>query len=482
MPASCMVNFEGETVTCIDNQQDKTRKSPPGRRYPLNSAERKNKLQEQTTQETISLEEPGAPAAKPITRVPGIPEWVKTTTGKLKSVQFRYSVPSDEASSFAKRFAQAEYNRDPWESMPLPTGHGAYGTTNDLFTRIKTAIVEQTHLSDKDCALLTLWIFSTWFHDVLSIAPGLVITGSAYDGDGVLRALYPFCYHPVLVAGMSDAVLGGIKWLMKPALLIFEPNLSKRLAALLCSSTRRGYVALRAASGAPRSAFDYYGPKAIYAGEDPPIRTMLQHCVHINASPAPSAYTQHVSRVSEEMTQSMQNQLLRYRSEHLPAVSKLELSAAGFSPDFNAIASALGECIVDAPDLRNELVSLLGPYSEQQIAERFDDLGTLAVRAVLSLCHQGKVQILVSEIAAEVNRVLRGRGERLQLSPEKAGHRLKKAGLLSRRMGAAGNGFQLDHATQVRLHEVAAAHGCVGLDQDGTNLHCQLCNENKQTV
>jgi DNA-binding IscR family transcriptional regulator len=401
------------------------------------------------------------------------------TSGKLKSVQFRYSFPSDEANFVGKKFAQAEYKRDPWESMPLPTGYAAYGTTEELFARIKLAIAEQTHLSDKDSALLTLWVFSTWFHDVLSIAPGLVITGPAHDGDAVLHALYPFCYHPILVAGMTGAALSVIKWDKKPTLLIFEPNLSRRLAALLCSSTRRGYLALRTVSGAPRSAFDYYGPKAIYAGEDPPIRAMLQHSVHINASPAPGVYSQHVARMSEEMTQSLQNQLLRYRSEHLPEVSKLELYAAGLSPDFNAIASALGECIVDAPDLQDELVSLLDPYSEQQIAERIDDLGTLAVGAALALCHQGKDQVRVGEIAAEVNRIQKERSERLQYSAEKVGHRLKRAGLLTRRLGAAGNGLLMDHATQAQLHEVARAYGCVGLSNNKENQHCPICQQNK---
>jgi hypothetical protein len=59
---------------------------------------------------------------------------------------------------------------------------------------------------------------------------------------------------------------------------------------------------------------------------------------------------------------------------------------------------------------------------------------------------------------------------------------LKKAGLLSRRMGAAGNGFQLDHATQVLLHEVAAAYGCVGLTENNENLHCTLCEQNKKLM
>ena len=45
--------------------------------------------------------------------------------------------------------------------------------------------------------------------------------------------------------------------------------------------------------------------------------------------------------MTEEMTQKMQNQLLGYRSKHLPDVSKSELCAANLSPDFNAIASTL---------------------------------------------------------------------------------------------------------------------------------------------
>jgi hypothetical protein len=426
-----------------------------------------------------ALNGPEMPATTPATKVDGIPEWVRTTSGELKSVQVRYSLSYDEASLFEKGRARAEYKRDPWERMLVPTDYAAYGTTEALFARIKLAISEQTHLSDKDSALLTLWVFSTWFADVLSLAPGLIISGPPHEGDAILRALYAFCYHPVLVAGMTGATLSAIQWDKKPTLLIFEPNLSRRSAAIFCSSTRRGYLALRTVPGAPKSAFDYYGPKAVYAGEDPPIRAMLQHCIHINALPASGAYSQHVAPMPEEMAQEMQNQLLRYRSEHLPEVSKLETCAANLSPDFNAIASALGECIVDAPDLQNELVSLLTPYSDQQIAERLDELGALAVGAALALCHQGKDQILINEIATEINRILKDRGERMQYSPEKVGHALKKAGLFSRRVSAAGNGFVLDHATQVRIHEVAANYGCVGLTDDNENLHCLLCQQNK---
>jgi hypothetical protein len=205
----------------------------------------------------------------------------------------------------------------------------------------------------------------------------------------------------------------------------------------------------------------------------------LQNYLHISASCAPEVESLHAVPLSDETKQSFQNQLLEYRLKNLPEVVKSDFSVSGLSSEVNGIATALARCIVDAPDLRAQLVLLLTPYSEHELAERRDSLGMLVVGAALSLCHQGKDQVLVGEIAAEVNRIQKDRGERLQYSPEKVGHKLKKAGLLSRRLGAAGNGFLMDHATQVLIHEVATSYGCVGLADDKENLHCQLCQQYK---
>lgn len=206
---------------------------------------------------------------------------------------------------------------------------------------------------------------------------------------------------------------------------------------------------------------------------------MLEHCIHVHVTVSQDARTQEVARISEETTEVIQNQLLRYRSEHLPEVSKLELHAAGLSPDFNAIASALGECIVSAPELQSELLSLLDPYSEHQIAERLDGLGDLAIGAALALCHAGKDRVRVAEIAAEVNRIQNERGERLHFSPERVSHQLRKMGLLTRRLGSTGNGLLFHRTTQLLLHNVARAYGCVSWTREDKVLHCPFCVENK---
>lgn len=407
-------------------------------------------------------------------------EWVRRKDGSLGSSRFELSAPIEATKIFQQMIDRGDYNRDPWERIPFPTGTADYRTTSDLFANIKLAIKGQTHLSDRDCALLTLWIFATWLHVALPLAPGLAITGCAHEADVLLRTLRALCYHPVLLVGMTNATLEGIRWRLNPTLLIVEPALSKRMAVMLGCSTGRGYLArIKAGGGQCYPPPDYFGPKAVYLGENMSANSELRHYLRINTSTVPRVESQRTVPLSEELKQSLQNQLLAYRLHSMPAVIASEFNVAGLSPEANAIAAALGRCVVGAPQLQAEIVSMLTPFSDHQLAERLDDLGMLTIGTALTLCHQGKNQVLVGEIAAEVNRIQKERGERLMYSPEKVGHRLRKAGLITRRLGAAGNGLLLDLATRTLLHDVAGAYGCAGLTDGNESLHCPLCAENK---
>src|ERR1039458_4616365 len=161
-----------------------------------------------------------------------------------------------------------------------------------------------------------------------------------------------------------------------------------------------------------------------HLGADLPATSMI-NSVHINASDTVKGESHRASHLSEEMIQHFQDQLLKYRVNNIQEVFQSDFNASGLSSEAHAIANALGACIVDAPTLQAEVVSLLMPQSQQQIAERLDDLGTLVDGAAFSLCHQGKDAILVGEIATEVNRILQSRGETLRFSAEKVGHKLK---------------------------------------------------------
>jgi hypothetical protein len=122
---------------------------------------------------------------------------------------------------------------------------------------------------------------------------------------------------------------------------------------------------------------------------------------------------------------------------------------------------------------------LLTPFESQRQADRSTSLEALTLEATLNLVHSGQGQILVNEIANEVNRIALARGERLHYSAETIGHRLKKIGLVTRRLGKAGKGLVMDLTTMAGVHDLVAVYGGGGLEQDENNLSCPLCTENK---
>jgi hypothetical protein len=364
--------------------------------------------------------------------------------------------------------------RRPMRGIPLPIREEPYGTTVELLTQIRKTILEQISVSNEVSAVLTYWVLSTWFMESLPIAPCLVITGASHEGDMVLRTLKVFCRFPLLMAGVSSASLRGIDWTLRPTLLLSEPNLSKQMTAVLGCSTSQGYLV-----GTAGKYQDYFGSKAIYLGEDPPIHAMPRFSLHVNAASMSKAGPGYARPLSNSIAQSFQDRLVDYRLKNLVRVHNSDFDASSLHSDTRSVANALGACIVDAPDLQAELVSLLVPRAQQQLEDRSNSHEALVIEGTLSLCHQGKLQIFVKEIADEVNRIQASRGETLRFTAEKVGHKLKKVGLCTRRLSSAGNGLLIDHTTRVRLHEVAAAFLDAGFVPDDQNLHCSLCNENK---
>jgi hypothetical protein len=144
------------------------------------------------------------------------------------------------------------------------------------------------------------------------------------------------------------------------------------------------------------------------------------------------------------------------------------------------VANALGACVVRSPKLQNELISLLAPQVEQRLADRSSSLKGMTIEAILSISHQGKSKLLAAEIAVAVNVIAKAHGERLEFKPENIGRALKNLGLFTRRLGKYGRGLVVDQATLIRVHELAAVYGGVGLEQDENNLRCPLCIQNKR--
>ena len=414
------------------------------------------------------------PTARQYSKRPGPPEVVLGENKYPTFQDFLVPVEAGHESSLEGILERGKALCSPTRGIPLPVRNEPCGTTSELFTQVRKAILEQTSLSNQVSALLTYWCLSTWFTNSLEIAPCLVITGSSFEGDVVLRTLKTFCRFAFLMAGVTSADLKKINWIARPTLLLFDPNLTKQMAALLACSTSPGYMV-----NTTKGYLDYFGPKAIYLGENLPTHPIPPSSIHVNATAMSKVGQGYGRPLSDSIVQSFQNRLFDYRLKNMVRVNDSEFDASDLPPDTRAVANALGACIVDAPELQEELVSLLTPRAQQQLGERSSSLEALAAEATLRLCHQGKQQIFVREIADEVNRIQTSRGETVNFTAEKVGHKLKKVGLYTRRLGSAGNGLLVDRATYVLVHEVATALLGAGFNSDDENIYCHLCDEKK---
>lgn len=341
--------------------------------------------------------------------------------------------------------------------------------TRELYLEIKHMIARRTCLSDRVSALLSFWAVSTWFQDALQVFPLLVITGPAHEAITVLNVLNELCCKPALLAAFKQ---GDLKDLRGHTLLISARNWDNRTATLLGNLTNRNFLLLE-----ERSLLGCAGSRAIYVGEDAAVKR-VQNSIHVDAT-VPLDHDAVVDRWVPGTIDVLRKRISAYRTRHLARVRSLEFNPCGLSREANVIANALGSCIVEAPELQTQLVALLKPQAQQQIADRSDSDEALVVGAALALCHQGKNEVFVKEIAVEANRLLESRGETRKLTPEKVGHKLKKVGIFTRRLSHAGNGLILDQATRTRLQEVGAAYRGEDLIQDDQNLHCLLPERNE---
>ena len=338
-----------------------------------------------------------------------------------------------------------------YESLLLPTDVVRHYASQDVFDSIFALLQHTSVLSEEQCELLTFWSMASWFADVLPFIPRLTITGSKYAADLLFRGLRCACRRPVLLSGMSSAVLKSIPISeLMPSCFILATNPSNRASALLEASDQKGYLV---ASGGQMQ--QCYCVKCVYLGEEP--RKSVPEGIHIHLAPNASLPVRPLP--SDLSVQALQNQLLSYRTFNLDRIRASEFTANDLLPEFDAVARALGAAIVDDSFLQERVVQLLRESNEQARVDRSSGLKGLVLRAVLFHCHQNdQQQVFAREIADTVNRLYSEEGESLKVSSETVGHVLKSLGLYSCRLGNGGRGLRLDKSTQSKAHELCHAY------------------------
>jgi hypothetical protein len=413
-----------------------------------------------------------APKPKPPSLVPLIDKilrdngCVPTPTDTTPEAGFPVSVVA-EGTDDAVLAQPREIFPTPLEA-PLPPPRVA--TAVELFTWLKRCVLAQTHLPEDAAEIVAFWVISSWFQDALTVLPCLVITGPAHDAWGVLHVLGDFCRQAAMLAGFRRSHLGVLRWGCLTN-VVSEPNLDKRTAGLLSNLTDRNFLVVEGGS-----LTRYSKSTAIYAGENPETHT-IQNSIHIHITPInaePSATPEWL----EKMIERLPVHLDQYRTKNLRCVYRAKWVPSGLSSETAAIATALGRCIVDAPELLQNLVALLKAQDQQHLSELSNTTEAIVLEATRALSRDGREHAYAKEIAAEANRLLEARGETVRLSPEKVGHQLKRLGLRTHPLSQTGNGLTFDKATLARIQQLAAVYMMEDAPAETENLHGSQTTEN----
>lgn len=359
-----------------------------------------------------------------------------------------------------------------YQSLILPTRPQRFGSARELFDSIRALLRNHAMLAEKECSLLAYWSMATWFVDDLPFFPSLAITGPAFSADLLFRTLAAVCRRPVLLADVTPAALRVLPLdELMPTLLIREPRLSKRLAALLDASNQPGYLVCDG-----KNLQRFYCAKCIYMGEHAGNHLLTPNNIHVHVGGNLRRFLP--SPPSDDVIDDLQCRLLCYRFAYHDAVVASKVRAPGlqFRPEVSAMAQTLSMPVEHDPELQRGVIELLQERDQQSRVDRASGQDGMVLRAVLWHCHQpdGR-QVFVRDIAATANQLYRQEGESLKISNEAVGHVLKNLGLYTRRLGNAGRGLVLDKTMQSRAHELGYANEVLTDSNDASA--CGYCHK-----
>ena len=91
----------------------------------------------------------------------------------------KHATVAPEIGVGGRHYVPPEIDPSLWRRLRLPSGFAPYGSTTELFDRIRSLITKYSGLSDEYSRLLTYSTFASHFVDCLQTAPCVVLHGCA---------------------------------------------------------------------------------------------------------------------------------------------------------------------------------------------------------------------------------------------------------------------------------------------------------------
>jgi hypothetical protein len=355
--------------------------------------------------------------------------------------------------------------------LQLPSTTAEYGSTRKLFTEI-SALISRTQVGDDLVKALSFCVFASWMSDYLPEAPFLWIVAPPMTAVGPLLQIMPLlCCRSFVVSDISAARFRFLPADLRPT-LVMEVNVQSRQLLNLLRASKR-HRALIAAGG---KAVDAFGARVVFAHEplrDPAIAGFpLELVLPPTFQYIPLMNSSEAERVAAEY----QAKLLRYRILNWDKVRTPAFDLNQFTVPMQQTAHTLIASIVDDDELQSQIVPLLQTLDHEIRVDRASLLPAIVLEALLGRCHSTTGKYFpVADLTGDVNTILRGRGEMLELSGENIGWKLRALGLHTDFITGGNKGLVLLNDVRKRIHDLAAAYGVRTLRELPVKIDCPLC-------
>jgi len=341
-------------------------------------------------------------------------------------------------------------------AMRFPSKTAKYGSTRKLFAEITSLIARATQVGDSVVLPLAFFVFATWLADCLPVAPFVWMMSPPTTTAAPLRQLLSLlCRRAFFLSDISSARFQSLPMDLHPTLLgeVFQPT--QRVLNMLHASTRHGTFVT-----AGGKAVDAYCSKIIFAREplrDParagyPFETVLP--------PAREYVPPMSASEAERIASEFQAKLLQYRLFNWAKVRAPAFDMNQFTVPMREVAYSLAASITDDNELQAQIVPFLQPRDREIRADRASLLPAIVLEVLLARCHgNNDKNFPVTEMTGYVNTVLRGRGETLEVSPERVGWTLRILGFHTGCLTGGRKGLLLLNDVCEKIHDLAAAYG-----------------------
>lgn len=373
---------------------------------------------------------------------------------------------------FKRFYKPATIDPGMLQALRFPKGAAAsVESPTSLLADISATIQRYSGLGESSATLVAYFPLASWVVDVIPVAPRLSILGAeTIATTQLLRLLNCFCRHSLILTEVDAAGLSSLSTKWRPTVLITQPRLSAAVQQLLCATRQRNVHVLRKGR-----LSDVFCAVATFS-------CMPQNFSAIEIPVGPSGPELKILSDSEEqkITETFQDRLLAYRFSNHRKVLSSTFDVPHFTFAMRELARSFGRCTPDDADLQQKVIRLLAVQDADIRSERWSDVTTVVVEALLAACHEeGKTHIYIGELAELVEVILGGRGENRKVSAREVGQRIKPLGLVTEPRDSKGFKLRLTQIVRRRVHNLAHSLDAPTID-DGI-VRCADCISRPQT-